>query len=178
MYYIYNGEMYSEEELIHHGILGQKWGVRRFQNDDGTLTDAGRKRLSEKKKKSKSIVFDKDGVGKTSFGNNDECIVVIENGGSKQTLDRILNDAKVEEALRKNAVNNLYDPQFGKTKTQYKKSLVCQQINVGDFYDPVGDGSKSDVTAWYGERGDAHAPGQMICYNSKTGKIVYSQWFS
>ncbi len=31
-------------ELYHHGILGQKWGVRRFRNKDGTLTSAGKKR--------------------------------------------------------------------------------------------------------------------------------------
>lgn len=33
-------------ELYHHGILGQRWGIRRFQNADGTLTTAGKKRYS------------------------------------------------------------------------------------------------------------------------------------
>lgn len=32
------------EELQHHGIKGQKWGVRRYQNEDGSLTPAGKKR--------------------------------------------------------------------------------------------------------------------------------------
>lgn len=32
-------------ELYHHGIKGQRWGVRRFQNPDGTLTALGRRRL-------------------------------------------------------------------------------------------------------------------------------------
>ena len=42
------------EYLEHHGIMGMKWGVRRYQNEDGSYTEAGRKRYgigSEKKSK-------------------------------------------------------------------------------------------------------------------------------
>lgn len=50
--YEYFDEMYPAcltDSLEHHGILGQKWGIRRFQNYDGTLKAAGKKRLQEAK---------------------------------------------------------------------------------------------------------------------------------
>lgn len=36
--------MEYEYELVHHGVKGMRWGVRRYQNSDGTLTAAGKKR--------------------------------------------------------------------------------------------------------------------------------------
>lgn len=58
------------EYLSHHGIKGQKWGVRRFQNDDGSLTRAGKLReMKDEYKKTKKAYNE---AGNYAFNNNTE----------------------------------------------------------------------------------------------------------
>ena len=57
-------------ELTHHGIKGQKWGVRRYRNSDGSLTPAGKKRYRSDSKTESSGRAKKiaKAVGNTAAG--------------------------------------------------------------------------------------------------------------
>ena len=59
-YYIAT-DKFGNYDLAHHGIKGQRWGIRRYQNEDGSLTNAGKKKYSSKYKKA-MISYQKDQV--------------------------------------------------------------------------------------------------------------------
>lgn len=59
----------KNDELYHHGIKGQRWGVRHYQNPDGSLTNAGRQRYSTGK--SKGVHRRGEGLGTGPIGRID-----------------------------------------------------------------------------------------------------------
>lgn len=92
----------SYDELKHYGIKGMKWGVRRFQNKDGSLTADGRKRYGSEDLKSmqkqvnqgKNVV---DGVKKTRA-----------KAAEKQTEKKIRDDlSKMSDRELRDIVNRL-----------------------------------------------------------------------
>lgn len=50
VYYV-SGVPYSSDYLMHFGIKGQKWGIRKYQNEDGSYTEAGKERYAKMKNK-------------------------------------------------------------------------------------------------------------------------------
>ena len=78
---------YSKDYLEHHGILGQKWGVRRFQNADGSLTVAGKRRI---------YAQGADG-GYESRGNRYKRSIQ----GAKYERDLVKNQKKLDKAYSK-----------------------------------------------------------------------------
>lgn len=98
-------EMQSDE-LFHHGIKGQKWGVRRFQNPDGTLTPAGRKRRAKYEAK----------IEKRSKKYKDK--MAKEGLDAKEERPKTLADMSIEElneaVTRARLEAQLYNEQFNR----------------------------------------------------------------
>lgn len=72
------------DETYHHGILGMHWGIRRYQNKDGTLTEEGRRRLGYYKEKRQSKL-DNRTAALLSFANNEKVRAAINKTYDKQT---------------------------------------------------------------------------------------------
>ena len=80
-----NGRFASEDELYHHGVKGQKWGVRRYQNEDGTLTNAGKKKkkLTYREKVEQSMrEYDESHPGRSK---KDNYTIAIRNEARRQS---------------------------------------------------------------------------------------------
>ena len=114
----------AEEELLHYGVLGQKWGIRRYQNKDGTLTEEGIKKY----RRDNGI----NNFGRALFnGTIGQRLAVRKNKGykeDKKEIKALYKEKKAEMAGDKEALKSL--------KSDYKKTLgeaktTAAQVNYG-----------------------------------------------
>jgi hypothetical protein len=124
-------------ELYHYGIRGQKWGVRRFQNPDGTLTSAGKQRYG----------LPEDDTGKhrrISKGNSVERAFAKYEARSIKFTDKFKE--KEEKARSKDQLNKVAKLQETNESFRKDKNEVRR---LSDLYYGLDPNSKRKIDAGY-----------------------------
>lgn len=118
-----NTKWTTESYLCHHGIRGQKWGVRRFQNPDGSLTEAGKRRYFKPKdfRAAEKLVKSKLGNGYSAFKEEALSIPEIQKRGKLTE----------EEAMRCASIATDIFTRASKAEPKITKDVISAATDAG-----------------------------------------------
>lgn len=119
-----NSKSEKDSILIHHGIRGQRWGVRRYQNEDGSLTSVGKKRYS---------ISDKD-LGKTKSIAESASKITGEAGKINRSISDMRRDSKKFEDLSKISDQQLKERVTRLNLERQYSDLTSSKIGKGQNY--------------------------------------------
>lgn len=89
----------NPDELMHFGILGMKWGIRRYQNKDGTLTELGKKRYGTKEGFEKHLKDEEEKRAAKAEAKKQKAI----NSGDPKKIKKYASDMTLQELQMANA---------------------------------------------------------------------------
>lgn len=139
--------------LIHHGILGQKWGVRRYQNPDGTLTEEGRKRLGYDLQKEAKKTYSSAQPYRRSEEYKNMIGKALENNHTITDADRLTLREKRDEYRK--VLNEYLDSDYYESgqhivdsQKAYEETVKYFKKNEPDYYKEILklNGGKDDGT--------------------------------
>ena len=121
----------NTDELYHHGVPGQRWGFRRYQNPDGTLTPAGRRRANKLAEKYAKVTGKKLIIKKRSVQGNEKPKPKTISEMSDQEIQAKINRMRLEDTYMSMIASRAPKPQVSRGKrfvNNIKRNVIAPAL--------------------------------------------------